>query len=88
MTPPRVYWDANVMLSYLNAVPERLPVIEELLRQSRAAAIEIVTSALSIAEVAFAQSAATRRACRAGHRRALGTGRTDQDNRVLQSRGL
>lgn len=55
MSPPRVYWDANVLLSYLGAVPERLPVIDELLRQARAKEIEIVTSALSIAEVAFAQ---------------------------------
>jgi predicted nucleic acid-binding protein len=55
MRPPRVYWDANVVLSYLNAVPERLAVIEELLRRARAKDIEIVTSALSITEVAFAQ---------------------------------
>lgn len=30
--PGRVYWDANVLLSYLNGVPDRAPIIEELLR--------------------------------------------------------
>ncbi len=55
MSAPRVYWDANVLLSYLNAVPDRLPAIEELLRRSRAQEIEIITSSVSIAEVAFAQ---------------------------------
>lgn len=55
MSPARIYWDANILLSYLNAVPDRLAVIEELLRQARAEDIEIVTSALSITEVAFAQ---------------------------------
>lgn len=56
MTPPRIYWDANVLLSYLNAIPDRLAVIDELLRKSRAKEIELVTSALSLVEVAFAQA--------------------------------
>jgi len=56
MSPPRIYWDANVLLSYLNAVPERLAVIDELLRKSRAKEIELVTSSVSLAEVAFARA--------------------------------
>lgn len=52
----RVYWDANVLLSYVDGDPDRLPTIEELLRQARAREIEIVTSALSQVEVAFAAS--------------------------------
>lgn len=52
----RVYWDANVLLSYVDGDADRLPTIEELLRQARASEIEIVTSALSQVEVAFAGS--------------------------------
>ena len=53
---PRIYWDANVLLSYLNAVPERVATIEELLRKARAKDIEIVTSSLSLVEVAFVRA--------------------------------
>lgn len=56
MTPPRIYWDANVLLSYLNAIPDRLAVIDELLRRSRANEIELVTSSLSLVEVAFVRA--------------------------------
>lgn len=56
MTPPRIYWDANVLLSYLNAVPERLVIIEELLRKARAKEIGLLTSSLSLVEVAFVQA--------------------------------
>ena len=55
MSAPRVYWDATCCSPHLNAVPDRLPVIDELLRSSRAKEIEIITSSVSIAEVAFAQ---------------------------------
>ena len=51
--PRRTYWDANVPLSYVNEVSDRLPVIEELLRQARAGEIELLTSVLSKVEVAF-----------------------------------
>ncbi len=54
--PRRVYWDANVPLSYLNGVAERMPTIDELFRQARAGEIELVTSAVSRVEVAFARS--------------------------------
>jgi len=56
MMPPRIYWDANVLLSYLNAIPDCLAVIDELLRRSRANEIELVTSSLSLVEVAFARA--------------------------------
>lgn len=51
---PRIYWDANVFLSYLDGDEDRLPTIEELLRQSSARNIELVTSAMSQVELAFA----------------------------------
>lgn len=53
---PRIYWNSNVLLSYIDGDEDRLPVIEELHRQSRAGKIELVTSALSQVEVAFAPS--------------------------------
>jgi predicted nucleic acid-binding protein len=52
--PPRIYWDANVPLSYINGVAGRVHIIDELLRQARAGDIEVVTSILSKVEVAFA----------------------------------
>jgi predicted nucleic acid-binding protein len=54
--PAMVYWDSNVFLSYFNAVPDRLPTIEALLRNASVDhTIEIVTSTLAITEVAYAQ---------------------------------
>jgi predicted nucleic acid-binding protein len=50
---PRIYWDSNVPLSYIDGDEDRLPTIDELLRRSRAREIEIVTSALTQVEVAF-----------------------------------
>ena len=49
---PIVYWDANVFLSYINGDADRLPDIDALLANS-GAEFQIVTSALSIVEVAF-----------------------------------
>lgn len=54
--PRRVYWDANVPLSYLNGVPDRVPILDELFRKARAGEIELVTSAISRVEIAFIQS--------------------------------
>ncbi len=51
---PRVYWDACVLLSYINRIADRFPIIDELLRQSRAGDIELLTSTISQVEVAFA----------------------------------
>ena len=53
--PDRVYWDACVFLSYINGEQERLPVIDALLEESRSGKIEIITSTVSLAEVAFAE---------------------------------
>jgi predicted nucleic acid-binding protein len=52
--PQRIYWDACVLLSYINGIADRITVLDELLRQARAGQFELVTSALSQAEVAFA----------------------------------
>lgn len=54
--PRRIYWDANVPLSYLNDVPDRAPIIEELFRQARADEFELLTSSISRVEIAFIQS--------------------------------
>jgi len=51
--PQRVYWDACVFLSYVNGVADRLPSIDALFEDARTDKIQIVTSVLSIAEVAF-----------------------------------
>lgn len=51
--PPRYYWDANVFLTYIHLVPERAPDIDALLDAARDRKIEVVTSTLSIVEVAF-----------------------------------
>lgn len=53
--PRRIYWDANVPLSYLNGVADRVPVIDELFRQARAGEIELLTSTISRVEVAYIQ---------------------------------
>jgi predicted nucleic acid-binding protein len=52
----RIYWDACVFLSYINGVADRLPIIDELLNKARAGEFELLTSSLSHAEVAFAES--------------------------------
>lgn len=54
--PRRIYWDANVPLSFLNGLTDRVPTIEELFRQARAEEIELLTSSVSRVEVAFAKS--------------------------------
>ncbi len=52
--PDRLYWDACVFLSYINGVAGRLPIIDDLLARSGSADHQIITSTLSITEVAFA----------------------------------
>jgi predicted nucleic acid-binding protein len=52
---PWLYWDACVPLSYINEYADRIPDIEGLLQRS-GKDFYIVTSILSIAEVAFASS--------------------------------
>lgn len=52
----RIYWDSNVWLSYINAYPERMSVLDALLDDSASDVgdIQIVTSTISQTEVAFA----------------------------------
>lgn len=47
------YWDACVPLSYVNGVPDRLPHIDAFMSKS-GADFQLITSVLSITEVAFA----------------------------------
>src|ERR1017187_1406634 len=51
---PTYYWDSCVMLSYINGAPDRMPDIEALLSRS-GKDCRLVTSVLSIVEVAFAK---------------------------------
>ena len=57
-----IYWDASVFLSYINGEPQRLPTIDALLEASREGEFTIVTSTLSITEVAFAEMEKTQEA--------------------------
>lgn len=52
--PLRIYWDANVFLAYLLAIPEHLAVLQAIVRLARDRRdVAIVTSAVSITEVAY-----------------------------------
>jgi predicted nucleic acid-binding protein len=52
--PMRSYWDACVFLAWINNEPGRASVVDALLRSTRAGDREVVTSVLTITEVAFA----------------------------------
>lgn len=54
--PRRIYWDANVFLDYINGAPQWLPILDAILAEVERSQgrIEIVTSTISIVEVAFA----------------------------------
>lgn len=58
MPRQKVYWDADVWLSYINGEGDRLPVLDALLADSSSPKgnIEIYTSEISEVEVAFAKS--------------------------------
>ena len=49
----RIYFDANVFLAYVGNEEGRADVVQALLDEGRCGQIEIVTSVLSIAEVAY-----------------------------------
>ena len=49
----RVYLDANVLLAYVNDEPERADVVQSLLEDAEDGKVQVLTSNLSIAEVAF-----------------------------------
>lgn len=58
-----VYWDACNFLSYINGIPERLPVLDALLDQaSRKGGTALITSVISITEVAFGLAEQTKHA--------------------------
>jgi predicted nucleic acid-binding protein len=52
--PTRLYWDACVLLSYVNETAGRLPVIEQVLEEARQNKVGILTSTLTVVEVAWA----------------------------------
>ncbi len=52
---PRLYWDANTFLSYINGIPARLPDLDALLERS-GRDFQIITSVISIVEVAFGKA--------------------------------
>lgn len=53
---PLIYWDADVFTSYVENHPDRAALIELMLADARAGQIELVTSVITIAEVAYAAS--------------------------------
>ncbi len=49
-----IYWDANVFLSYINNLPDRMPVLDAILEEIESSKNDrIVTSVLSKVEVAL-----------------------------------
>ncbi len=53
---PRVYADANVLLAYVGNEAGRADTVESILEDARESRVELLTSVLSIAEVAYVQS--------------------------------
>ena len=60
--PQRVYWDACVFLSFIENHPERVKAVRTWLEKAEAGKVVIVTSTLSIVEVAFAKQEKDQRA--------------------------
>lgn len=56
MADSRIYLDANVMLAYIDGDQDRLPDISELFHRGERGEVQLITSALSMVEVAFAES--------------------------------
>lgn len=55
--PKFIYWDSCVFLHYIEGVAEWMPILDSLLEEaSETKGLVIVTSTLSITEVAFAKS--------------------------------
>jgi predicted nucleic acid-binding protein len=55
-TTPCFYWDSCVFLSYIEETPNRLPDIDGLLENAEKGKIEIITSTITIVEVAYAKT--------------------------------
>ena len=51
--PEQRYWDACVFLSYINEYAGRMPILDALFDEAKEGRFEIVTSTLSIVEVAY-----------------------------------
>ena len=51
--PPRIYLDACVLLSYVNDSPDRADTVQSLLEDAEDGKVNLLTSNLSIAEVAY-----------------------------------
>lgn len=52
---PYVYWDACVFIDYIQKEPSRIAILESIVEEARREQLLLVTSALSMAEVAFAE---------------------------------
>jgi predicted nucleic acid-binding protein len=50
---PRYYWDACVFVAWLNGEPERCPNIEASLERAEKQEVAVITSTLSVVEVAY-----------------------------------
>ena len=53
---PRVYADANVLLAYVGNEAGRADTVQSILEDARQSRVELLTSVLSIAEVAYVQT--------------------------------
>lgn len=49
----RIYVDANVLLAFVSDEPDRAVIIEEVLRRAQGKTLAVLTSTVSIAEVAY-----------------------------------
>lgn len=58
-SPRRVYLDANVFIAYLANEPGRGPVVASLFEDAKRGRIELLTSVLTVTEVAFVASEQT-----------------------------
>lgn len=57
-----IYWASCVFLSYLNEMPDRMPVLDALLESSSSGAVKLHTSTLTQVEVSFATTEQQKRA--------------------------
>ena len=80
-----IYWDANVFLSYVNGITDRMPVLDALLEDSAndSGSIKLYTSELSRVEVAFASSEQKQRSLDEEIERRIDSLWTDPDAVVL-----
>lgn len=62
--PLRDYWDSCIFLSFINATPGRIAMIDALIEERTKSdpPVEILTSVLSVVEVAFGEIERTQRA--------------------------